>query len=471
MVEQPSAGGEGAPPPKKGPLERFLGLFADVKNGEAPTALTLMLGIFFLLAAYYVLKPVRDSLITGVPNGAKYKSYMGAVIAVALLFAVPAYGRFASSVARNKLLFGVGVFFVLNLLGFWALSFVPATKEGMGQLAFALGFFLWVGVFNMMIIAQFWAFANDVYSEEQGKRLFPLVAIGQSVGSAVGSTTVSAFAKALGTSAMFAIGAALLAVSTAITLWVSRREEASAAATPQPDQVQVPRPESPEDAKEGPFGMVFKHRYLMLIALFTSVFTLVNTNGEYVKDELIPALAIEMGAAQGLGKEAINDIRSALFGQFYNYVNIVGVILQSFVVSRLVKYLGLKRAFFILPAIALMDALVIALIPLWSYVRVGKVVENATDYSLNNTLRNMLWLPTTRRMKYLAKQAVDTFFVRAGDVTSALLVFVFAQTLGMSVRTFGFINLGLVVVWLALAVAIVREHARLTRSSEAKNSG
>lgn len=463
MVEKP---GEGAAPVKKGPIERVLSIFADVRSGEAGTALTLMLGIFFLLAAYYVLKPVRDSLITGVPNGAKYKSYMGAVIAVALLFAVPAYARFASSVARNKLLFGVGVFFVLNLLGFWGLSFLPATKDGVGQLVFALGFFLWVGVFNMMIIAQFWAFANDVYSEEQGKRLFPLVAIGQSVGSAVGSTTVSAFAKTLGTSAMFAIGAVLLAVSTAITLWVSKREDAAAAAAAsKPDQVQVPRPADPEEAKEGPFQMVFKHRYLLLIAIFTSIFTLVNTNGEYVKDELIPALANEMGKAQGLGKEAIGDIRSALFGQFYNYVNIVGVILQSFVVSRVVKHLGLKRAFFILPAFALMDALVIALIPVWSYVRIGKVAENATDYSLNNTLRNMLWLPTTRRMKYIAKQAVDTFFVRAGDVTSALMVFIFAQTLGMGVRTFGFINLGLVAVWLVLAVAIVREHAKMTEKT------
>lgn len=458
MVEQsdPPADAGG----KKGPLERFLSVFADVRKGEAPTALMLMLGIFFLLAAYYVLKPVRDSLITGVPNGAKYKSYMGAVIAVALLIAVPAYGRFAAKVARYKLLLGVGIFFVANLVAFWFASFLPAVKDGRGELIFALAFFLWVGVFNMMIIAQFWAFSNDVYDEEQGKRLFPLIAIGQSVGSAVGSTTVSTFAKTLGTSAMFAIGAVLLAVSTALTLWVSRREDA-VAEKKKGEKPEEPKPETPEEADRGPFAMVFKNRYLLLIAMFSLVFTLVNTNGEYVKDELIPALANERGAAMGLGKEAIDDLRSALFGQFYNYVNIAGVLLQSFVVSRVVKYVGFKKAFFILPFIALADATVIALLPVWSFVRIGKVAENATDYSLNNTLRNMLWLPTTRRMKYIAKQAVDTFFVRAGDVTSALLVFIFAQTLGMHVRTFGFINIGLVVVWLLLAVAIVREHAKM----------
>ena len=88
------------------------------------------------------------------------------------------------------------------------------------------------------------------------------------------------------------------------------------------------------------------------------------------------------------------------------------MLLQSFVVSRLVKYLGFRWAFMILPAIAFLDAAVIALAPVWSLVRVTKAAENATDYSLNNTLRNMLWLPTTRRMKYVAKQAVDTLFVR-----------------------------------------------------------
>ncbi len=459
----------------KGPLERVLSVFADVRRGESITALLLALGIFFLLAAYYVLKPVRDSLITGVPDGAKYKSYMGAAIAVALLGAVPAYGRFASRVPRNKLLFGVGTFFVLNLIGFFALSLLPQTREGTGLLVFALGFFLWVGIFNMMIIAQFWALANDIYSEDQGKRLFPLVAIGQSVGSAVGSTVVTTYAKKIGTEPMFIVGAVLLAVSTALTLLVSRREQDAVAAhkakAADAADKDAEEPKKAEEGDDGPFQLVLKHRYLLLIAAFATVFTLVNTNAEYVKDELIPALAKERGEAQGLDADGIKSLRTALFGEFYNWVNILGVVLQSFVVSRAVKYLGLKRAFFILPVVAFVDAAAIALVPLWSIVKWTKIAENSVDYSLNNTLRNMLWLPTTRRMKYLAKQAVDTFFVRLGDVTSALCVLVFAQLLNLGVRTFGFINAGLVLLWLVIAAAIIRENAKLTAAKSEKDPG
>jgi ATP:ADP antiporter, AAA family len=458
--------------PKKGPLERGLSVFADVRNGEAGTALLLALGVFCLLAAYYVIKPVRDSLITGLPDGAKIKSYMGAAVAVALLGAVPAYGRFAASRPREKLLLGVGGFFVVNLLLFYGVQFIPAAQTGYGQYAFALGFFLWAGVFSMMIVAQFWAFANDLYTEEQGKRIFALIAIGQAVGSVVGSTVVSTLVREIGTREMFLISAALLGVSTAITVLVSSRE-AHAIERKRSEASETKDAPKVDAAKstQGPFGLVFSNRYLLLIAFFTLVFTLVNTNGEYVKDELVKTLAEETGKAEGLTKAQIGDLRSSLFGQFYNWVNIATVILQSFVVSRIVKYVGMSRAFFIMPAIAFLDAAIIALLPLWGFVRVSKAAENAADYSLNNTLRNLLWLPTTREMKYLAKQAIDTFFVRAGDVGSTLCVFIFADWLNLGVRTFGFINLALIVIWLLLARAIVRENAKLSAQAEHRTTG
>jgi AAA family ATP:ADP antiporter len=258
----------------------------------------------------------------------------------------------------------------------------------------------------------------------------------------------------------------LLAASTALTLLVSTRE-ARHLAEAQKKQPKAPEPPPPDESGQGPFALVFRHRYLLLVALFSLIFTFANTNGEYVKDALIPELAHRTGLAQGLSKVQIDDLRSAMFGSFYTWVNVAGVLLQSFFVSRIVKYLGLRRAFFILPFIALLDATTIALVPIWSFVRVGKIAENATDYSLNNTLRNMLWLPTTRRMKYLAKQAVDTFFVRAGDVSSAICVLVFAQLLGMNVRVFGIINIVLVAIWIVLARAIVRENAKLTHETPA----
>jgi AAA family ATP:ADP antiporter len=450
-------------PEPKSLVERALGVVTEVRAGEGVTALLLTLNLFLLMAAYYILKPIRDSLIVNVEGGAEYKSYMGGAIAIALLFAVPAYGWVASRLQRNRLLIGVSLFFVSNLVLFYFLSLMPMTQGGRGGLIFALAFFLWVGVFNMMIVAQFWAFANDVYDDEQGKRLFALVGMGASLGSVAGSV-LPALAEKLGTKPLFLIAAALLGVSALLIQTVHVRETKGDKAGHDPkDGAPASAEEAGADAKGksrgGPFGMVIRHRYLLLIAIFSAVFTLANTNGEYILGKL--------AKAESAGVAEPGKYLTAFYGQFYLIVNLVGLGLQTFVVSRLVKFLGFRFAFFILPVIALADATGVALLPILAIARIGKIAENSVDYSLNNTLRNMLWLPTTREEKYQAKQAVDTFFVRMGDVGSGLVVFVLIQTLGLGVRAMALTNVVLVAVWLVVAKLIVTENAKLTKEREA----
>jgi AAA family ATP:ADP antiporter len=450
---------DGPPPP--GTLERWLSVFADVRAGEGATALLLTSGLFLLLMAWYIIKPIRDSIITGPPHGAEYKAWMSSVIAVTLLFAVPAYARFASRLPRNRLLVGVTAFFVTNLLLFYVAGLAPWTRAGTGQLVYALALFLWAGVFNMMIVAQYWAFANDVYTQEQGKRLFPLVGIGGTVGAALGSLLLYGLVQEHGTMTMLPLAGAVLASSGLIIAVVHARESKRAPVI-KADSVDTPSAEP-----HGAFALVFKHRYLLLVALFATVFTFVNTNSEYVKDQLIRNAAETLGASRGLDKSGITDLRTKMIGEFFLYVNVGAVLLQSFVVSRVVKALGLRGSFFLMPAVAFMDAAVIALVPVWSAVRFGKVAENATDYSLNNTVRHMLWLPTTRRQKYVAKQAVDTFFVRGGDVLSGVAVFVLTTWLQLSLVAFAVLSLVMVVVWVLLGRSIVAENARLSREEPA----
>ncbi len=130
-------------------------------------------------------------------------------------------------------------------------------------------------------------------------------------------------------------------------------------------------------------------------------------------------------------------------------------------VSRLIKHGGLKVAFFVLPFIALGDATAILIVPVLGILFVGKIAENSTDYSVNNTVRNLLWLPTTQAMKYKAKQAIDTFFVRMGDVSSAVLVFLGAGLSAWTVRHFAGTNLVLIALWVVVAVLILRENKKL----------
>lgn len=198
-----------------------------------------------------------------------------------------------------------------------------------------------------------------------------------------------------------------------------------------------------------------------------------NTNGEYMLGVLVRARAGELAAAAGItGDDAVRAFTkpytTSFYASFFLFVNVIGVLVQTFAVSRIVKLGGLRVAFFIMPTIALLDASALVVLPALlsvgalSVLRPGKVAENAADYSINNTVRNMLWLPTTTEMKYQAKQAVDTFFIRMGDVASAGLVFLGGAILRWPVRNFAIVNVGLVTIWLLLARGIVRRNRALT---------
>ncbi|MCP5112296.1 MAG: hypothetical protein GY953_15840, partial [bacterium] len=150
------------------------------------------------------------------------------------------------------------------------------------------------------------------------------------------------------------------------------------------------------------------------------------------------------------------------YGDFFGVANVVSLGLQLFLVSRIIKYIGVRVALMILPVIAFAGYALAAFLPVLGIIRWSKTAENATDYSLMNTLKGVLFLPTTREEKYKAKQAIDTLFMRAGDVLSALLVFVGVTWLGFAVREFALVNLGLVVVWLIIALRIGAEFRRLS---------
>ena len=157
--------------------------------------------------------------------------------------------------------------------------------------------------------------------------------------------------------------------------------------------------------------------------------------------------------------------------QFFFWVNIATICIQAFLVSRIVKHLGMAGALFALPIVALGTYGLVAAGAGFALLRVVKMAENSTDYSVMNTAKQMLWLPTTREEKYKAKQAIDTFFVRAGDVLSAGLVFAGTSWLSLNVAGFGKANILLVFLWLGLAALLLREYNKVSAAREGGNAG
>lgn len=425
---------------QKNSLERFLSLFSVVEAGEGATATLLTLNVFLLLGAYYILKVVRDTLILA-ESGAEVASYSSAGQALLLLLVVPAYSAFAARTNRIQLVTWATLFFVSHLGVFFLL--------GNAGLRIGIPFYLWTGVFNVFVVAQFWAFANDIYAKAQGERLFPIIGVGASLGAWVGTAVIGDIFEAVGPYVAMLIGAAVLVLCVGITRIVNRRGSGR-------DEPQQAAEAAAQFSKEGGFALVWRSRYLRYIALLILLLNLVNTTGGYMLNRLVT------DAASGLGETEQVEFIGSYIGGVYAWVNLLGLLIQMFVVSRVFKLIGARGALFVLPAIALGGYAALMLAPALGVVRIVKIAENSTDYSLMNTVRAALYLPTTRDVKYKAKQAIDTFFVRFGDMLQAGLVFVGVEWLSFGVRQFAMVNFAMVLLWLGAATVIYREHKKLS---------
>lgn len=418
----------------------------------------MLLNVFLILVAYYIIKTVREPLILvtevpaflqalGIQGAAEVKTYAAAGQALVLMAFVPAYGWLSSHVSRMKLIISVTLFFVANIV-----LFAVAVHA---DLAFVgVVFYIWVGFFSLSIIAQFWSYGNDIYTKEAGNRLFPVIGVGATAGSPVGAWIAEQLFEAqVSPHLMLYLAAALLSVTLVIYLAVNHDTQSRARAGGKP-VIEEPL------GKGNAFWLVFSNRYILLIAVLLIILNVVNTIGEYVLSHLVVVHAAELAAADG----AFNSgaYIGAFYGSYFFWVNVIAVLLQAFVAARLVKRFGLAGVLFALPVIALGAYGLVALGATMVIVRWAKTAENSTDYSLMNTAKQLLWLPTTREEKYKAKQAVDSFFVRLGDLLAAFVVFAGTAWLTLDASGFALVNLCLIVVWMALAWVLVRRNRRLS---------
>jgi len=450
---------------KRSIADRFLKIFSEVRPGESITVLILLLDFLLLLLGYSIIKIVREPLVlvsaeqdlqvllrSDLPNwlvnvlkvqkGPQLKAAAYAFQALLFLAFIPCYSWFASKVKRLPFLIGVTGFFISNILLFYLASFVNIPFLG-------FAFYIWVGIFNMSMIAQFWSFANDIYSKSEGDRLFPIIAIGATAGAPMGSL-IAKWLQNWPPFQTILLSAGILVIYLGLSLVVHFRESD----TPKLDQATSPSKVEPLKKGSG-FSLIFRNPYIILIAFIIMLLNLVNTSGEFILTNVV------YGAAQAVSPENMGAYVQSFYGDFVFWVNIIAFLLQAFLASRIVKYTGIKGVVLMLPLISLGVYGLIGMGAGFTAIRWFKTAENSTDYSIMNTGKAMMWLPTTREEKYKAKQAVDTFFVRFGDLVAAIIFIVGTTVLHFGVRQLSGINLIFIAAWLILTFFFLRYHAKL----------
>lgn len=452
-------------------IERLLRIFTEVRPGEGPTALLMLANVFLILCAYYFIKPLREGWISvsGIPGLEKMevKAYTSFGQSLMLIPVIHFYSRLATKWSRRVLLTRSTLFCMSNMLLFWALQ----PDLFIASLPFSgIAFYIWVGMFGVFVVAQFFAFVADVYTDEAGRRLMPLVAIGATSGAAFGSMVIGPIVSSGILAREYLLLAAMvpLGVSILLTQMIDSRENRSG----EPGK---PAAASAGASDHGGIQMVFGSRFLLAVAIITMLVNWVNSNGENLLFRVVQDVLAKRAVEQGIGEDGIlaftNDGTTLFYSNFFAYVNAVALVLQAFVASRILKYGGFAVLLLAMPTIALVSYSAMALVPILAIIKPMKIAENATDYSINNTARNVLWLPTTSEMKFKGKPTIDTLFARLGDGMAAVTVLLGVQALYWATQTYFIFTVGLVVVWLVLCFPVIREHRRLARAVETPPAG
>ena len=385
-------------PTSPGPLGRLV----DARPGETAPALWAFASFFSLLAGYYVLRSLREEM--GIRGGVDNLPWNFTATFGLMLVALPLYSRLVARLPRARAVPLVYRFFLLTLVAFWALF-----RAGVAPALVARTFFVWVSVYGLFVVSVFWSLLVDLFSTDQGKRLFGLVAAGGSAGAIAGPLCVEFLVGRVGVTNLVLVSAALLELST---LAMGRIIHGSR---------RTGTPGAPTAAGSGQEGaalggtawsgvaLVFRDRYLLGIALQMLLFTLGST--------LLYFQTAHLVAASGLDSAS----RTRLFARVDLAVNVAALLTGSMVTGRIVQRLGLGAALAFVPALTAAGFALTAGWPTFWVLAAFQALRRAASYAVERPAREVLYTVVTREERYKSKAFVDTVVYRAGDAGSAWL--------------------------------------------------
>lgn len=403
------------------------------RRGEGATVAWSFLYFFFLLAGYYVLRPVRDTL--AIVGGTDDLPWLFTATFLAMLAAVPLYGWLTGRYPRKVFVPAIYLLFIIQILIFYALRRMDVAPQ-----ATAAAFFVWTSVFNLFVVSVFWSFMADLYSSEQARRLFAFIAAGGSLGAIAGPLLASLLAGRLGTDNLLAVAALVLCGALLAISRLRRRastEPAGAAADSHP---------LGGSSLEG-VRRLLQSRYLLGIGAFIVLYTMIATFLYFQQAELI-AGGFESNAA-----------RTTVFARIDLAVNTLTLLLQLALAHRIIQRFGLATALAAVPMIAVAGFAVLALAPVFATLATFQVLRRAGNYALTRPARETLFTFVGRRDRYKSKNVIDTVVYRGGDAVSGWL-FAGLGALGLGVRGTALVAIPAAMLWAGLALWLGRPRDR-----------
>src|SRR5437588_9712060 len=423
-------------------MKKLFSKIVDVKPNEVRALWLGFILFFVVLAGYYVIRPIRDNI-----GATQFENlwWMFTVVLVTMIFANALFSAIVSRMSRRRFIPIAYRFFILNLIIFFVLmQYMPPGKQPWVDGCF----FVWVSVFNLFATAVFWGFMTDLFTNEQGKRLFGFIAVGGSLGGMLGPIITASLVHRVSTGVLLLICAAMLEIAAQSVRFFPaefRTQDRAASA-----QLRRDKQDAPADA-EKPIGggiwegitHICRSPYLFGLFLFILLYTLTSTWTYFQQAELT-----KIGFAD-------RAARTAFFAKLDLSVNTLTLLLQIFLTGRLMKFLGVTVTLLFMPVLSLFGFAAMGLVPVLAVLAVFQVARRASTFAFMRPAREVLFTVLRREDKYKAKSFIDTFGYRCGDQFG--VSYSGLKALGLSLSAISYIAIPIVAGWCVLGVWLGRK--------------
>lgn len=425
-------------PPSSG-FTALLQKVVEVRPEEVTVLLLSGAYFFFVLASYYVIRPIRDEM--AVVGGVENLAWMFTATLAGTLLIHPLFTWAVSRYPRKRFIPIAYRFFIANLILFFlSMRIAPeGSYVWIGRV-----FFSWTSVFNLFVVSVFWAFMADIYRSGQGKRLFGFIGVGGTLGGILGAALTAGLAETLGPVNLLLVSAFLLEIALRLVRELGRRVTITG----------LGKREDEEEAMGG--GILsgirdaFRSPYLLGIIAFMILFTFTSTAIYYQQTDIATRSFVTPGAP------------AAFFARIDLFVNILAFLTQALLTGRIIKWFGLGVTLSILPLVTVLGLLALGVSPTLGVLFVVQVLRRGWNYGLMKPALETLYTVVPREEKYKAKNFIDTTVYRTGDQVGAWSNRGF-MALGMSFTTMAFVSAPLAVIWLVTGLMLgVAQRKRAT---------
>ena len=410
-------------------MRAWLARAVAVRPEEVRALLWSFAYFFCLLAGYYILRPLRDEM--GVAGGVAKLHWLFTATFVVMLGAVPAFGALVARLPRRRFIPIVYHFFVANLALFWLLLTLDVERQLVARV-----FFVWISVFNLFAVSVFWSFMADLFSAEQGKRLFAFIAAGGSAGALAGPALTVWLAKPLGPVNLLVVAAIFLEVAVFCSSRIEGSEEKSAKA------------QNPVGGSWlAGFRLLLRSPYLAGIGLWVLLLSLAGTFLYFQQANLVAAASDDPA------------VRTRIFASVDLAAGLLTLVVQLAATGRFMSRFGAGAAAAVLPLVFALGFAALAAWPVLGLVIAFQALQRTANFAVSNPAREVLFTVVGREEKYKAKVLIDGVVFRGGDALSGWL-FSLLRGAGLELTAISLLAVPAAAAWFALSLLLGRAQER-----------